>query len=79
MTLKEFGEKYTPPDPRKHYKIDDFDQKNRSILEQGINLLRYGMNEDGIKQFFTAVREDPEMAEYISTHMNVWGSGFEYE
>ena len=77
MELKEIEKKYSPPDQKE--RIDDFDQKHRETLEKGINLLRYGMDEHEIKEFFTVVRVDPELTEYINTHMNIWGPGFEYE
>ena len=58
--------------------IDDFDQKYRDTLESGINLLRYGLDEDGIEEFMDAVRKDPELASFINKRMNIWGSGHEY-
>lgn len=59
--------------------ITDFNQEHRSILEQGINLLRYGFDEEQIREFMEAVRKEPEMAEFINQKMNTWGPGLEYE
>ena len=59
--------------------IDDFNQTNRNILEQGINLLRYGFNADEIKGFLKAAADDPELADFIIGHMSVWGPGLGYE
>lgn len=46
-------------------KIDDFngcDQKHREILEQGINLLRYGFKEKDINDFIDACVANTDMA-----------------
>ena len=59
--------------------INDFNQEYRNILEQGINLLRYGFNEEQIREFLEAVRKEAEMAEFINQKMNTWGPGLEYE
>ena len=58
--------------------IDDFDQTHRGILESGINLLRYGMDEDSIEEFMDAARKDPELASFINERMNIWGPGLGY-
>ena len=59
--------------------INDFNQEYRNILEQGITLLRYGFNEEQIREFLEAVRKEAEMAEFINQKMNTWGPGLEYE
>lgn len=59
--------------------IDEFDQTNRNILEQGINLLQYGFNADEIKEFLKAGAEDTELADFIIEHMSIWGPGLGYE
>lgn len=50
--------------------IDDYNCEYRSILEQGINLLRYGLSEEEIEEFLEAARKEPEMASFINRHMN---------
>lgn len=59
--------------------ITEFNQEYRDVLEQGINLLRYGFDNDEIREFFEAVRKEPEMAEFINQKMSIWGPGNGYE
>ena len=59
--------------------IKDFESKYRDILEEGINLLRYGFSDNQIREFMVAVRKDPELADFITEKMNIWGPGLEYE
>ena len=66
-------------DKTKDYTIDDFNQEYRDLLEQGINLLRYGLEEDEIEEFINACIKETEMDKYINSHMNIWGAGQEYE
>lgn len=50
--------------------IDDYNCEYRNIMEQGINLLRYGLSEEEIEEFLEAARKEPEMASFINRHMN---------
>lgn len=59
--------------------IDDFNQENRNILEQGVNLLRYGLKEDEIDGFIDACINNTNMAKFINHKMDIWGPGLGYE
>ena len=57
--------------------IDDLE--SRSLLEEGINLLRYGLKENEIDDFISACINEPDIARLINHKMDVLGTGLSFD